>query len=454
MASVNGGLQMTSTPNSDLQMVIASQVAYLDIPAKGMSVDELVMRVLRDCDGATGGKAKNQYETAKYLQGLLEKSPDCGSWVVRDSMNDNCNSGCCACLIDTGDGNAIMGFRGSESFDMSSSVKDWAENDFGMINKSLTPQQYVAEQFTKDMYEKYGNDYKSFDFTGHSLGGNLAEHATFMAPDGMNIGRCVNLDGPGFSQEYLAAHSEQIARNGKYVDHLQWSFVGSLLFPAPGTNFRVVDASGDGLTRHHTAHLVDKLDENGNAVDGDADALAAVTGPLSKDIERKSNEPGWEWLDDLVAKTGYIIAFVLAIKSEAEKALKELVIGIKNGLAEAWKGITEFCDAVGNWFRGLFGGESLTGVFEINYGRVNQLGMEIENAQWEFYNIGNEVIRIKDGLKYNSCSGSYYKSKLCRIGTDIQGLGDKAGKLASAAFTTVRFAQEDDNKAVSCYAIV
>jgi len=114
----------------------------------------------------------------------------------------------------------------------------------GLLNSTLTPQQAVAERYVRKLYEKYGDEYTHFGMTGHSLGGNLAEHATITAPDYMRkkIDRCVNLDGPGFSEQYLLAHASDIQKSKGKIDHYQWSFVGTLLNTVPGTNYRTVEA--------------------------------------------------------------------------------------------------------------------------------------------------------------------------------------------------------------------
>jgi len=204
--------------------------------------------------GDLKGKDKNQKETLDNLINLCEENDiDISDWKVVDRYDSK--SGMYACVIDTGGGNAIVGFRGSEGYDTEQKHKDWITSDFGLANTALTVQQADAEEYMEEVCKKYGKRFKSFTTSGHSLGGNLASHAGLTAPEGMKIDRIYNLDGPGNSSEYYAMHKKECQERGHLVDHVQWSLVGVIFDPVPGSAVRF-------------AETTDILDSDFKTVDG------------------------------------------------------------------------------------------------------------------------------------------------------------------------------------------
>ena len=152
----------------------------------------------------------------------------------------------------------------------------------------------AAEQYMRDIYRKYGNEFNSYSTTGHSLGGNLAEHAVITAPDGMRgkIDGSVNLDGPGFSNQYLTAHANDIKKSKGLLTHYQWSWCGRLFNAVPGSYYQTVEAQtpdkGNLLLsmgwRHDTYNVV-RFDENGNAIPGNPDWFAIAAAPWVNAID-------------------------------------------------------------------------------------------------------------------------------------------------------------------------
>ena len=274
-----------SRRHDDKEMIIASQIAYLDFDNEAVSTGKYTIGELLD--------TVTDEEKKKNFQDLIRDYPEVNSWKIRDIRNNQQSSGMYACLIETEDNEAIIAFRGSESDTPGNVIRDWGLSDFGLVNNTLTPQQLTAQMYMRDIYERYGDEYSSFDVTGHSLGGNLAEHATITALDGMRgkIRRCVNLDGPGFSTEYIAAHASDINKIRDNIDHYQWSVVGSLLIPIPGSNYQTVVAEtpenkeselGNMLWRHDTKNV--KYD-NGNFISGKRDWLAIALSAVAFNID-------------------------------------------------------------------------------------------------------------------------------------------------------------------------
>ena len=106
--------------DSDIRMMIATQVSYLD-GKPGVMAGDLVARTIAAYaeEDNLPERERKQLETARYVQSQIEKHRlnDCCRWVIREIDDDNTKSGFYGCLIDTRDGGSIVGMRGSESFD-------------------------------------------------------------------------------------------------------------------------------------------------------------------------------------------------------------------------------------------------------------------------------------------------------------------------------------------------
>ena len=326
---------------SDSEMMMATQIAYLDFDnsqnrSVGDVVNEIIMKYgMLDSSGNpvygddgnimlkdTYANAGNSKVLTKQLQVVsnIKKLGDGTNglsgwedWKVVDVCNDQTDTGYYGMLIDTGDGNAIIGCRGSESYNLQQIINDWVVADVGLLNNDLTTQQARSEKYMEELWYQYGDKYDSFSVTGHSLGGNLAEHMTITAPAAMRsrIDHAVSFDGPGFSKEYIDAHREDIAKASDRISRYQWSWVASLLLPLPGVKDTIIKAHDDenvfvsftdshmnpggellsvimsrikAMFFRHDTHNVE-FDENGSVMAGDESALAAVLGPVSIYIE-------------------------------------------------------------------------------------------------------------------------------------------------------------------------
>ena len=304
---------MSNTYN-DSAMMIASQIAYLEFRDGETNVGETVDGILQMYGNYEDGQwelkpeyknntsIKDEFVTAKTILQITESSggsEEWRNWNVVDVCNDQNDTGYYGLLIDTGGGNAIIGSRGSESTDLSTGYKDWGEADLGLLDNELTWQQKKAEAYMQKLWLRYGDEYESFYLTGHSLGGNLVTHMTITAPDDMRdkIEYCISMDGPGFSEEYIKAHREEIEQVADKIDHYQWSWVSGLLNPLPGVEDKIIKAHDDESVgnkvkamfwRHATYNV--EYDENGNVMKGDESDLSAILGPISRYIENSSME--------------------------------------------------------------------------------------------------------------------------------------------------------------------
>jgi hypothetical protein len=133
----------------------------------------------------------------------------------------------------------------------------------------------------------------SIAFSGHSLGGNLAEHAAIAsALYGFFRGKvtqCANYDGPGHSDEYIERYGPQIEEMAGIMTDYQWSMVGNMLLPLPGVRSEdlAVKDNPDMLYGIIGKHATDSIlfDESGQAIRGDQGFLEALIGYSTRGID-------------------------------------------------------------------------------------------------------------------------------------------------------------------------
>ncbi|MBR6222588.1 MAG: DUF2974 domain-containing protein [Lachnospiraceae bacterium] len=181
-----------------------------------------------------------------------------------------------ACIVETEPGRALVGFRGSELGEGARKaedlVKDWGLADFGLLNSTCTTQQLEVDKFL-DRYRDLLSQYDRITFAGHSLGGNLAEYATIMSSYyGIDdcIERCVSIDGPGFSNEFLLENEALIQKMKSRMYHYKCSLVGNLLNVVSG-HILIADVAADPNGNY-----------NGRDKDGD---FSAVPGSVYHSLE-------------------------------------------------------------------------------------------------------------------------------------------------------------------------
>ncbi|MGY3715149.1 Mbeg1-like protein [Sutcliffiella cohnii] len=214
------------------------------------------------------------------------------NWKIIDTYdrNNEGQSGFYGVVIDTGEG-IVVSFRGSESPTLLQNIhQDWIKADLALIAGRLTDQQKDVESFLDQLKED--GFFKKFDnitFAGHSLGGNLAEHATFYAAElGVidKVSNTISYDGPGFSRGYLESHKEYIELATKNVNmlHVEQSFIGGLLERPDGVNHFYADLIGEGPVQHGTENV--HFDSKGNIVEGKQTWLSKVITPFSQGMDR------------------------------------------------------------------------------------------------------------------------------------------------------------------------
>lgn len=467
---------------TDIELLIATQVAYLENgrydyrespDAGSYSVQDLMEAIEAEYNArvSSGGEISSSLQgdmdTVNCMRDILNKNNVSGDflndWHVVDVCDKNSSSGMYGCLIDTGDGNAIVGYRGSESEDFITAVKDWGIADVGLLNDTLTAQQADAQMYMQRIYEKYGDRYNSFSATGHSLGGNLAEHATITAPDGMNIERCVNYDGPGFSDNYARAHRGDIARNSHLVDHYQWSWVGSLLFPLKGSNYKTIysvvpdDHGAMNLFFRHATNNV-RFDNNGMVLPGSNSWFEILLGEISREAETYLEKRLVSLCPPLLAimflyEEGVIPDLIeggyrlIGDMGNFVLGCLDTVIDRLNAAAESIYSVT--MQAV-TFFEDMFSG-GRSGEYEVNAEVLRAVANDLDSIAARMNYIAGDIQAIRSRIPFQSPGVSILKAKIWRIGSRAESEAQKCRRLGNAAYECAAIYTTADLAAADCY---
>lgn len=323
---------------TDKQMRAFSQIAYADFTE---AYNFLTSSTKRDSftieELEIAARAINKDVDLSMLYCVTEEEKR--TWKISAVHDTNPQNGFCGCIIETAPGEATLAFRGSEGMDNAEGgIHDWGASDFGLLNSVQTRQQKEVDRFLKK-YKEQINGYDSITLTGHSLGGNLAEYATLVSHKyGFDdkVDRCVSLDGPGFSNEFLTAHMLDIARMNGKITHYRWSPVGSLLFDLPGVNYIVTGVSNDAnekddeeyecFTRHDTKYM--EFDENGNLVRGEKDDVAKALSAFSKYVDAVPGSLPFN-IDLILSPVLTIISVIYGNKEGIEKFFNDFAQAAK-----------------------------------------------------------------------------------------------------------------------------
>lgn len=415
---------------TDAEMLLATQIAYLncDTVDSNATLDQIIDSMVRQYGGRDDldSKEKKQWEVVQHIRHMMAEYglEHAGQWRIVSTDNHR-SSGMYGCLIDTADGNAIIGFRGSESYNAEQAVKDWGIADLGLLNnQGETEQQKEAERYMREIAEQYGDKYDHFGVTGHSLGGNLATHATLTAPDSINDKlECVSFDGPGFSDEYIKKHEDDIARNADKITHYQWSFVGGLLVPIPGAQDIVIRANNpegyiDPFTRHDTNCVV--LDEDGNVIPGPREEVATALHITSLIAELIDSSP--------ITVAVPVITLLVCLAGALGRDL------VQNAV-----------EKVKRFWRDTFG-HSVRGEYEIEPAALVRGAKQYDQKSMRLDAIADEVRSIERSLQYDSMSGAYIKSKLWGISNSVHTDGKNARKIEDALYKVQELYYDTDVK--------
>lgn len=434
---------------SDKDLQVVTQIAYMDFDERVQSLGDCTLKELLEKHSNYLENAQRSLANAKseiereqaqaqidLYNEIVKDDSKYADWKIKNVRDDNSRTGFYACMIDAGNGEAIVGFRGSESDD-TQILKDWINADIGLLNSIETEQQECAAKYMKYLYEEYGDEFESFSLTGHSLGGNLAFHGAVSAPDEMKdkITQAVSFDGPGFSDEYISAHYADIQKAASKMRHYEWSPVGALLLPLPGvksTAVKIQDApeGEEGnyyLIRHDSCFVV--FNDDGNIIEVPEPKDLEILGEISQYIDKITNGVG------LVGALQFV-SFLLSSPALAVGGAGAFVF-FKNVFSSA-----------AEWIEKNIIRTNREANFDVKIAAVRQTYDVEVNVQKELAYIADEIDNIK-----NHISGGIWmwgvKSKLGRTASNVGKESRGMQKMSEVALNVISQYVQSENRIIS-----
>ncbi len=165
------------------------------------------------------------YTTA--IDGLVSKVAD-KDYVIIKAEDDNKGTGFAAIAIKDPENNVTVATRGTEGFD----IRDVAA-DLELAFSISTSQQEEMEKFMQSLEEE---GYEGYYFTGHSLGGNLANYGAITLNPISKVKGVVTFNAPGFNEAFMSKYIAEIHTIYNKVNNYQneYDYVSSIMF-VPGT---------------------------------------------------------------------------------------------------------------------------------------------------------------------------------------------------------------------------
>ncbi len=220
---------------TDVEMAILSQLAYYGSdsgqsqPTKGQSLYSVL----------TNPSIKSYLENrlgASYndaLQKLTDKVAN-KDYSIALSVDDNKGSGFAAIAIKDPFNEVTVAARGTEGFDVfnsDASRRDVA-SDVALAFSVSTQQQEAMEKFMRDLAK---DNYDGYYFTGHSLGGNLANYGAITFKPLDKVKGVVTFNAPGFNEAFISKYAGEIAAIHNKINNYQneYDYVSSIMF-VPG----------------------------------------------------------------------------------------------------------------------------------------------------------------------------------------------------------------------------
>lgn len=243
---------------TDVEMAILSQCAYYKISntSENVDLDDYLKSHEQDLINDLGKEYKSS------ISNLINKV-DGKDYSIVLQRNDRHGSGFAAMAISDPDNEVTVACRGTEGISMDyDSRKDFA-SDLQLAFLNETDQQAQMKDFVRTL-EK--GDYSGYNFTGHSLGGNLAMYGAMVVDDPSKVKSCVTYNAPGFTNNFLRSNKKKInAINSKMRTYQNECDAVSDCFKSPG---KVIILECKGKDKEHrdgfSGHGLKKIIPNSN----------------------------------------------------------------------------------------------------------------------------------------------------------------------------------------------
>ena len=221
---------------TDAEMAVLAQLAYCgskDTPAQPLKGQNLYKAL------TTGGRKEyltkalgKEYKSV--IEGLISKAKDQDYSIVL-TADDKKGTGFAAIAIKDPNNNVTVATRGTEGFSLDYDSRKDVDADLQLALMLSTNQQEEMEKFMRNL-EK--NNYDGYYFTGHSLGGNLANYGAITLKPIEKVKGVVTFNAPGFNEAFHAKYMEEIATIYHRINNYQneYDYVSSILYvPGPVT---------------------------------------------------------------------------------------------------------------------------------------------------------------------------------------------------------------------------
>lgn len=284
------------------------------------------------------------------------------------------------------------------------------DNDLGLCNNAMTPQQYAAAQYTTMIYNNYGDQFDSFDLAGHSLGGENAFAAALNTCQGMQekIKRVVSFDGPGSSDEFLYANRDAIERMSEVMVHYKYTFIGYVLTQPPGIEdytietYETIPGTGEETPSFRHSICFIRFDENGMPIVTDDDKLLEMESFITGALDYTTRAKGVFVLFELID-----MASLLGVSPLAFITLIACRIGFKIGDMIDINELNELANALSSQLVGRMQ------TFEINV-KFQNIYVDYESMEDNYSKCISRVENVGSKLGFlNACFSKITINNIC-----------------------------------------
>lgn len=141
---------------ADRELKNTAQIAYVDFATiikelspkeDGYTIEELMDYAIKKWGDSDVTEDKGYHLSSAWNLVDTNDWEQIKDWKIVDLLGINAENGFYGCLIDTGGGNAILGFCGSEAFNNLDSLKhDWIGTDLALLWDNPTKQVECSRQ--------------------------------------------------------------------------------------------------------------------------------------------------------------------------------------------------------------------------------------------------------------------------------------------------------------------